>query len=107
MNVFSAWIGPVCLSLSAAAFADEAAPSVAAEPTQTQPSERAPELAAPLAKEQQESLAKALLSKGICNVAFFGEEFCAQQKTKTFKVTDQFGNQGVEQNVSADENANP
>ena len=47
---------------------------------------------APSLTVQQTLLAKALLSKGLCHISYYGAEFCARQKTKTFKVTDQLGN---------------
>lgn len=55
---------------------------------------------APSLKEQQTSLAKALLRRGLCNESFFGAEFCAKQQTKTFKVTDEIGKNTPERHVN-------
>jgi hypothetical protein len=46
---------------------------------------------APSLPEQQEHLARSLLEKGICNVSYFGEDFCKKHQQKSFRVTEQFG----------------
>jgi hypothetical protein len=54
---------------------------------------------APSLNEQQAKLAKALLDRGLCNVTFYGAEFCARQKTRAFKVTDEIGSSISDHNV--------
>jgi len=113
MKTISALIVSFALTLTNAGFAGAAVPvGLEQVPMPTEPADDKTSAAlvneetpTPLSKDEQEKLAKAMLSKGICNVAFYGEDFCAKQVVKSFKVTDQFGN-GSDQNVSVEDHSN-